>query len=148
MLGAGLSKPRGQINLAGWRVMVGNGYFRLMLRCSSAGHRLGGREGRRRLQSSLWEGVLAEQISGLWDGRILGKLERGWGEKLSWLWSEQKNRGEGCRRQGEKCIQGPDTICSLGKWLFFFFFFFAFYSQWDRKPWGWLFFFLLYHATF
>ena len=65
LLGAGLSKPRGQINLAGWRVMVGNGYFRLMLRCSSAGHRLGGREGRRRLQSSLWEGVLAEQISGL-----------------------------------------------------------------------------------
>lgn len=42
-----MSKPQGQINQAGWRVMVGNGYFRLVLRCSSGGLRPEGREGGR-----------------------------------------------------------------------------------------------------
>ena len=116
MLGASMSKSRGQINQAGWRVMLGNGYFRLVLRCSSGGLRPEGREGEGS-QAACGKGPWQSEFQDSEMGGCLGDLEEG--KKLSWVWSQQTNRGEGCRRQREKCIWGPDTTCTLGKFFFF-----------------------------
>lgn len=77
------------------------------------------RKGGRRPQTGLWEGTLAEWVPGLGDGRMLRRSERG-KKNYRWVWSEQKNRGGGYKRQTEKCIWGPDTTCTLGKCFFFF----------------------------